>query len=161
MTQVPRGMRLRRAAYRNSGRHRLGNGMKAKIVRSLITLAVLATVAAAPPPVLPPGLAAPAAHPVDDAADAHGQVDAAFAQVRPTQRLVLLDFGRFKKKIDTAQRFGIMAKAVPLVLVLTPGGTLLDSGEVTALSDARDMPRQSVAGELAKMAGRGCQMPAC
>jgi thiol-disulfide isomerase/thioredoxin len=48
---------------------------------------------AAAPPTLPPGQAAPVQAPYDSAADAHAQVDAAFAAARATGRKVLIDFG--------------------------------------------------------------------
>ena len=49
--------------------------------------------AAADAPVLPPGLATPAAHPYDTAADAHRVVEAALAEGRREHRVVLIDFG--------------------------------------------------------------------
>jgi thiol-disulfide isomerase/thioredoxin len=58
---------------------------------AVLTMAALLLGAAAP--VLPPGQATPAAHPYDEAADAHAAVAAAFAQARQTGRKVLLDFG--------------------------------------------------------------------
>jgi thioredoxin 1 len=48
---------------------------------------------AAAPPTLPPGQATPVAAPYDTNADAHAQVDAAFAKARATGRKVLIDFG--------------------------------------------------------------------
>lgn len=44
-------------------------------------------------PTLPPGQATPVQVPYDTTADAHAQVDAAFAAARATGREVLLDFG--------------------------------------------------------------------
>jgi thiol-disulfide isomerase/thioredoxin len=44
-------------------------------------------------PAVPPGQATPVAHPYDEAADAHAQVDAALAEGKRTGRTVLLDFG--------------------------------------------------------------------
>lgn len=67
------------------------------MTRTTMASPVLAAAAlllmAAGPPKLPDGKATPAAHPYDEMADAHAQVDAAFAQARATHRLVLLDFG--------------------------------------------------------------------
>ena len=59
----------------------------------LSAAATLLIAAAAPPPALPDGKATPSARPYDETADAHAQVDAAFAQAKSTHRLVLLDFG--------------------------------------------------------------------
>jgi thiol-disulfide isomerase/thioredoxin len=44
-------------------------------------------------PVLPPGQAAPVQTPYDVSADAHAQVEAAFASARASGRQVMLDFG--------------------------------------------------------------------
>ncbi len=44
-------------------------------------------------PALRAGDATPAAYPYDTQADAHAQVDAAFAEANRTHRIVLLDFG--------------------------------------------------------------------
>ena len=44
-------------------------------------------------PVVPGGPAIPVAHPYDETADAHAQVDAAFADAKRSGRTVLLDFG--------------------------------------------------------------------
>jgi thiol:disulfide interchange protein len=44
-------------------------------------------------PAVPPGQATPVAHPYDETADAHAQVDAALAEGKRTGRTVLLDFG--------------------------------------------------------------------
>ena len=62
--------------------------------RMLLSAAALFLIAAAaPPPALPDGKATPMATPYDETADAHAQVDAAFAQAKAKNRLVLLDFG--------------------------------------------------------------------
>jgi thiol-disulfide isomerase/thioredoxin len=52
-----------------------------------------ATQAAGAPPILAPGQATPVQAPYDTTADAHAQVDAAFAAARATNRKVLIDFG--------------------------------------------------------------------
>jgi thioredoxin 1 len=44
-------------------------------------------------PVVPDAPAMPVANPYDESADAHAQVDAAFAEARKSGRTVLLDFG--------------------------------------------------------------------
>lgn len=65
-------------------------------VLALLPALALAVMAARPlndVPVLPPGQATPVQAPYDTAADAHAQVDAAFATARATNRGVILDFG--------------------------------------------------------------------
>ncbi len=57
---------------------------------AIVLMAGLSPVAA---PTLPPGQASPVQAPYDTAADAHAQVDAAFATARATGRKVILDFG--------------------------------------------------------------------
>jgi thiol-disulfide isomerase/thioredoxin len=62
---------------------------------------------------------------------------------------VLIDVGRFKKNLDIAQRYGVKITAAPTVLVLTPGGKLLNGDRVFALADARSMSGQAVVDLLA------------
>jgi thiol-disulfide isomerase/thioredoxin len=59
--------------------------------RHLSAAALLWLVAAAP--VVPNAPVTPVARPYDETADAHAQVDAAFAQAKRSGRTVLLDFG--------------------------------------------------------------------
>jgi thiol-disulfide isomerase/thioredoxin len=59
-------------------------------LRYLIPVVVLLMGAA---PAVPGGQAVPAAHPYDEAADAHAQVAAALAEGKRTGKTVLLDFG--------------------------------------------------------------------
>jgi thioredoxin 1 len=54
--------------------------------------AMAATIETAPP-TLAPGQATPVAAPYDTSADAHAQVDAAFAAARASGRKVVIDFG--------------------------------------------------------------------
>ena len=56
-------------------------------------LSMLLMAATVEPPALPPGQATPEKAPYDTTADAHAQVDAAFATARATGHKVLLDFG--------------------------------------------------------------------
>ncbi len=60
-------------------------------LRACVAMSAMWLMAATP--VVPAGQAVPAAHPYDEAADAHAQVDAAFAEAKRTGRTVLLDFG--------------------------------------------------------------------
>jgi thioredoxin 1 len=57
----------------------------------LVAVSALWLMAAAP--VVPDAPAMPVANPYDESADAHAQVDAAFAEARKSGRTVLLDFG--------------------------------------------------------------------
>jgi thiol-disulfide isomerase/thioredoxin len=59
--------------------------------RYLSAVCLLWLMAAAP--VVPSAPATPVAHPYDETADAHAQVDAAFAEAKRSGRTVLLDFG--------------------------------------------------------------------
>jgi len=59
--------------------------------RFFLAAPILLLMAAAPS--LPAGQIAPVAAPYDETADAHAQVDAAFATAKATGRTVLLDFG--------------------------------------------------------------------
>jgi len=63
--------------------------LAAPVLATFLMAAGLPTAA----PTLPPGQAAPIQAPYDTGADAHAQVDAAFATARATNRKVLLDFG--------------------------------------------------------------------
>ncbi len=60
-------------------------------LRYLIPVAALSLMAVSP--VVPAGQAVPVAHPYDEAADAHAQVDAALAEAKRSGRTLLLDFG--------------------------------------------------------------------
>jgi thiol-disulfide isomerase/thioredoxin len=59
--------------------------------RYLIPFAALCLMAVSP--AVPPGQAVPVAHPYDETADAHAQVDAALAEAKRSGRTLLLDFG--------------------------------------------------------------------
>ena len=60
---------------------------------ALAAAVFLAAAAPLPPPTLPAGKIPPVSTPYDVAADAHAQVDAAFARAKQNGHLVLLDFG--------------------------------------------------------------------
>jgi len=64
----------------------------AALVFSASTLLMAAGLPSSPP-TLPPGQAAPVQAPYDTTADAHAQVDAAFAAARASGRKVMIDFG--------------------------------------------------------------------
>ena len=64
-----------------------------RVLKATIPALALVLMAAAPPPSLPAGQAAPVAAPYDTTADAHAQVAFALQAARATHRRVLLDFG--------------------------------------------------------------------
>ncbi len=133
---------------------------------------------------LPATQPVPSPHPYDTTADAHAQVDAAFAAARRSGRDVLIDFGanwcpdcrmlngvmqmpavkawrdsrfetvlvnvdRFNVNMDVAARYGVTVKQIPTVLVLTPGGRLLDPDGTLALGNARAMSPQASVDRIA------------
>jgi thiol:disulfide interchange protein len=65
--------------------------------------------------------------------------------------VVSVDVGRFNKNLQIPARYGITTRleGVPAVLVVTPGGSLIDRGHVSALADARSMTPQGIADWLA------------
>ena len=69
--------------------------------------------------------------------------------------VVSVDVGRFNRNLQIPARFGITQRleGVPSVLIATPDGTLVDSGHVAALADARSMTPQAIADWLAQWAG--------
>ncbi len=78
------------------------------------------------------------------AAWAHGEFD-----------IVTVDVGRFDRNLDLAARYEVRITAVPTVLVVAPDGTVLNRGEVFALSDARSLSNQAVVDKLADWAAAG------
>jgi len=67
--------------------------------------------------------------------------------------VVLVDVGRFTNNLDIPARFGVdKVAAVPMVLILSPQGRLLNADDLVALSDARAMTPQAVLDWLAKWA---------
>jgi thiol-disulfide isomerase/thioredoxin len=69
--------------------------------------------------------------------------------------IVSVDVGRFDKNLQIPARFGITKRlaGVPSLLIVEPDGkTLVDSGDVSALADARHMTPQGLADWLAKWA---------
>jgi thiol:disulfide interchange protein len=68
--------------------------------------------------------------------------------------VVSVDVGRFNKNLQIPARYGITSRlvGVPSVLVVTPHGTLVDRGHISALADARSMSPQGIADWLAQWA---------
>jgi thiol-disulfide isomerase/thioredoxin len=63
-----------------------------------------------------------------------------------------VDVGRFDKNLQIPSRFGLTKRleGVPTILVATPDGKLVNRDHVFALSNARDMTPQALAGYLAE-----------
>jgi thioredoxin 1 len=68
---------------------------------------------------------------------------------------VAVDVGRYDKNMDIEQRFGIVPKGVPTVLVVTPDGKVLNPDSMKAMTDARHMSPQAVIDLLAAWNARG------
>jgi thiol-disulfide isomerase/thioredoxin len=68
--------------------------------------------------------------------------------------VVVIDVGRETKNLQIPARFGVsLAGGVPTVLIVEPNGkTLVDSGHIAALEDARHMTPQGIADWLAQWA---------
>jgi thiol-disulfide isomerase/thioredoxin len=67
--------------------------------------------------------------------------------------IVSVDVGRFDKNLQIPARFGITKRleGVPSILIVEPDGkTLVDSGHISALADARHMTPQGLADWLAQ-----------
>ncbi len=67
---------------------------------------------------------------------------------------VFVDVGRFDRNLQIPARFGFKArlKGVPMILVATPDGKLVNGNDVFATADARHMTPQALASYLAKYA---------
>jgi thiol-disulfide isomerase/thioredoxin len=68
--------------------------------------------------------------------------------------VAVVDVGRETKNLQIPARFGVnLAGGVPTVLIVEPDGkTLVDSGHIAALEDARHMTPQGIADWLAQWA---------
>jgi Thioredoxin-like len=67
---------------------------------------------------------------------------------------VFVDVGRFDRNLQIPARFGFKARleGVPMILVATPDGKLVNGKDVFAATDARHMTPQALASYLAKYA---------
>jgi thiol:disulfide interchange protein len=67
---------------------------------------------------------------------------------------VFVDVGRFDRNLKIPARFGFKARleGVPMILVATPDGRLVNGNDVFATDDARHMTPQALASYLAKYA---------
>ena len=62
--------------------------------------------------------------------------------------VVPIDVGRMNKNLDIAQAYGQNIHAVPTIVVLDATGKVLNTGNPTALSDARSMTPQAIVDTL-------------
>lgn len=69
--------------------------------------------------------------------------------------IVAVDVGRFNRNQQIPARFGITErlKGVPVLLIVTPDGKLVNQGDIFATSDASAMTPQALADYVAKYAG--------
>lgn len=74
--------------------------------------------------------------------------------VDQTFSVVSVNVDHFNKNMDIAKKFGITIKAIPVALIVTPDGKVLNGDETLALGDARRMSGQAVVDKLAAWAKR-------
>jgi thiol-disulfide isomerase/thioredoxin len=68
--------------------------------------------------------------------------------------VAMVDVGRFDRNLQVPARFGFKTrlKGVPMLLIATPDGRLVNRGDVFAATNARGMTPSALAGYLAKYA---------
>lgn len=64
--------------------------------------------------------------------------------------VVSVNVDHFNKNMDLAQKYGIKIKAIPVALVVTPDGKVLNADATLELGDARTMSAQAVVDKLAE-----------
>ncbi|GFE93318.1 thioredoxin family protein [Acetobacter persici] len=74
--------------------------------------------------------------------------------VEQTFEVVSVNVDHFNQNMDLAKKFGITIKAIPVALIVTPDGKVLNGDETLALGDARRMSGQAVVDKLAEWAKR-------
>ncbi|KXV65422.1 protein-disulfide isomerase [Acetobacter orleanensis] len=74
--------------------------------------------------------------------------------IEQTFSVVSVNVDHFNKNMDIAKKFGITIKAIPVALIVTPEGKVLNADETLALGDARRMSGQAVVDMLAEWAKR-------
>lgn len=72
----------------------------------------------------------------------------ALDEVKPalvkTFEVVMIDIGRLNKNLDLASRYHVEISAVPTIIILDSQGKIVNSGNPSALSDARTMSPQAI-----------------
>ena len=64
--------------------------------------------------------------------------------VQSTFSVAMIDVGRFNKNMDIPKGYGVKVDGVPAVIILDPDGHFLNSGNPTALANAREMTPQAI-----------------
>ena len=64
--------------------------------------------------------------------------------VQQTFEVVSIDVGRRTKNLDIAQQYGVAVQGVPMLVIVDPDGHFVNSGNPSALSDARSMSPQAI-----------------
>ena len=64
--------------------------------------------------------------------------------VSSTFSVAMIDVGRFNKNMDIPKGYGVKVDGVPAVIILDPDGHFLNSGNPTALANAREMTPQAI-----------------
>ncbi|WP_428376791.1 thioredoxin family protein [Lichenicoccus sp.] len=67
---------------------------------------------------------------------------------------VSVNVDHFNVNMDIARRYGVVVKAIPTVLIVTPDGKLLNADGTLTLGNARTMSSQAVVDQLAKWNAR-------
>ena len=82
-------------------------------------------------------------------------------QLAPVQTWIAQNFvpvsvnvDHFNVNMDIARRYGVVIKAVPTVLIVTPDGKLLNADGTLTLGHARTMSSQAVVDQLGKWNAR-------
>ncbi len=68
---------------------------------------------------------------------------------------VMVNVDRFNVNMDIPARYGVKIKQIPTVLILTPGGKLLNADATLTLGDARHMSPQAQVDLIASWDARG------
>ncbi len=80
-------------------------------------------------------------------------------QVKPWARshfeIVMVNVDRFNVNMDIPAQYAVKVKQIPTVLILTPGGRLLNADGTLALGDARHMSPQAQVDLIAAWDARG------
>lgn len=74
--------------------------------------------------------------------------------VEQTFSVVSVNVDHFNKNTDIAKKFGIVVKAIPVALIVTPEGKVLNAEETLTLGNARRMSGQAVVDKLAEWSKR-------
>jgi thiol-disulfide isomerase/thioredoxin len=64
--------------------------------------------------------------------------------VERTFEVVAIDVGRRNKNMDIAERFNVHVQGVPTIIILDSSGKVVNSGNPSALQDARSMTPQAI-----------------